>query len=185
MRKKLGIALFFALVVLALVFLLDNSGETERTKKKSFKEPVKNEVVIIENNQPVAKTEAVKKLSPSPLEERNVKITKEVKREFDSLPLPIELPEERLERQVVADKYYLKTSFFLNEVAGGNLHPAQEDLEKAFKVIAAIHKDIPNDGQLPDVLRMVEEDHGAIFNQALRELSKEEESLILKMMDTE
>lgn len=184
MKKKIGIVLSLCLIAFTLIYFNGEKTKTKNLAKNVPEETVEKEIAVIEKT-PTDTEQPVEEPSPPSWEERSAETAKKVEKEFDSLVLPINFPEHKMDKYVVADRYYYKTSFFLNEVAGGTLNPSRQDLKKAFKVIVATKEYMPNDGQLGDVLKMVEEDHGAIFNQALRELSKSEEDLILDLMKDE
>jgi hypothetical protein len=102
-------------------------------------------------------------------------ITQEVIEEFEALDIPQDLPEDKAERFTILNNSYLKSSYFLNEVAAGNINVKREDLSKAFSAIILFDKE--NDvSDISDVLNMIEKDSPQVFHGALSELANQKDA---------
>ena len=108
----------------------------------------------------------------------NQQITQETKREFLALSIPDKFSSSPKERYLQINTIYLTCSFYLNEVAAGNLSTNKSELLKALKGVALYFKEMESLQQPDSALAMVEQNHLALFNEVLLELSPTEKSLI-------
>ena len=110
-------------------------------------------------------------------------VTKETENDFKALKIPGKLAETKEIRYKQVMEIYQKTSFYLSEIASGNIQPEKSNLKKAFTGVSVYFQEVnPADGLEDDALVMIEENYPANFEEALKEMPRKDELMIRKIL---
>lgn len=177
-KKILALTLLLAGIVFFSLQSKDE-GQDEKVGETTKEAPLKVISPPKELSPSTAPTANIqeKKILPSEASEEK-KISLETERDFLKLKLPATLPSSSKERYEIVYKTYLISSFYLNEVAAGNLSTDKDRLTKAFRGMALYFKEMDSTYQPDSALALIEANHSALFHDALEELPSEEKTLI-------
>jgi|GEM_PF-4224333 len=169
MKKKV---IIIGIGLIALTSLYLNKEESPLIETIPYQETLIEKLVITDDTKTEGFKYAKKATAPIVQSEEVTNeqdITNKVETDFLSLENPKLLPKEKTERYGLLYGNYLKTSFYINEAAAGNIELSRETLTKAFKAILLYSKEnSPED--IASALSMIKEDQPDLFQEALSEL---------------
>ena len=194
MKKRYLIPILLIMVGGILVSKRSEDHQTQTQIKTDTKAPARTDAPN-PKNQEAPSEEATIALGPDVKEStppatkavdgirEQKEVTKETENDFKALKIPAKLSETTEIKYKQVMEIYQKTSFYLSEIASGNIQPEKSNLKKAFTGLSVYFQEVnPADGLEDDALVMIEENYPANFEEALKEMPRKDELVIRKIL---
>lgn len=175
--------LFLLLIIGSGLYLLNTKKHNEQ--KSLIDLPVILDVHQVQkvSFEELPKTPKKKSFKKTKIGKSQSEITQETEKEFLAMIIPESLSNIKEERYQQVYKVYQQTAFYLSEVAANNLPPNKNNLVKAFRGLVIYYNEIKSiQNQEDDALAIIQAERPAIFDEALEELSKPDQSLIKQIL---
>jgi hypothetical protein len=147
--------------------------------------PASDALVVNKPNLNIEKTHSVIKASypdtnkgTDSASTEQKKISEETEKEFLKLKIPQNFSSSPKERYQQIYSIYLTSSFYLNEVAAGNLSTNKEQLTKALRGLALYFREMESSDQPDSALALIEANYSSLFHEAIDELTPSDKDLI-------